>query len=78
VKIATVVELDIKEIQAALIAKAKENVKTDPGGHSIHFTIEEGNVKRVLIRFGNRLTDEEGQSQPVEDQEEPQSSFREG
>jgi len=72
VKVATVVELDIKEIRAALFALgivvAKAEAKAEAGGSSISFVIDDGELQRAIVRFGNRLTDEQDEPEFPNDQ----------
>lgn len=63
-KVATVVELDLREVQDAVIAAAKACTGgVDPGGHNIRFTIEpaetgkkEPRLTGAIVQFGNKLS----------------------
>jgi len=71
-KIATVVQLDQKEINKVIQEHAKSLIKADPGGSSIKWLISDsGGVDGAIIRFGSKV-DEEAVIEEPEVVEEPE------
>jgi len=63
-KIATVVQLDTKELNHLVQDHAKDAAKAEAGGSSIKWIVEGGEVKGAIVRFGSKVDEEAALEEP--------------